>query len=295
MKYLTRETPITILSFGGGQDSSAILFRLIHDPAEFSRLVQGELIVIMADTGNEHPETYDWVEKCRKVCEGRGISFLLLKPGSGLHSKSWPSLVGHWKANSSVGSKAFRKSCTDKLKIVPIYNLVDYLLAGKLTKKKALYEYTEKFGKIRVLIGIAKGEESRLSDGSQDPIWMKRNVEKIYPLIDWKWGRKECQDYLAAKAKEIPLPSNCMFCPFISERELLWLWRKYPDAFLEWVKIEQAKLVKWASLGKKNLSVFGSRDLLKVLDDAKEKYGHLSEAELHEHKMSHGHCVKSKY
>lgn len=290
--------PLTILSFGGGQDSSAILFRLMSDRKEFDRLIRGDLWIIMSDTGNEHPETYVWVEKVRKICEKKKIDFSFLRARSQMHSRSWPSLTGQWIRNSNVGTKSFRKSCTDKLKIGPIYNLVDYIIQGKVSRKQGLYEHLEKFGKMRVMIGIAKGEESRVSKGDKDPIWMQKTIEKVYPLIEWGWDRKACQDFLG-KVKltggEIPLPSNCMFCPFQSDIEVLWLWKKYPDKFLEWVEIEAKKLQKWASMGAKNSAVFGSRDLFKVLEDAKKKYAHLSDAEIHEYKMSHGHCVKSKY
>lgn len=287
--------PITVLSFGGGQDSSAILYRLIYDRKIFKELVVGDLWVIMSDTGNEHPETYSWVENVRKLCQDKKINFVFLKAGSEMHTRSWPSLTRQWRKNSSVGTKASRKSCSDKLKIVPIYNFLDYIIMGKVNRKRGLYAHLERFGKIRVIIGIAKGEESRISNGSGEPVFMKKCVEKVYPLIDWGWDRDICQSYLTKKALTIPLPSNCMFCPFMSEVELLWLWRKYPDSFLEWVRLEQAKLKKWAHLGEKNLTVFGKRDLLQILEDAKEKFGKMTDRDLEVYKMSHGHCVKTKY
>lgn len=58
---------ITLLSFGGGQDSTAILLKIIHDPSFKSSYVKGRLVVIMADTKNEHPETYEHVDLIMKL------------------------------------------------------------------------------------------------------------------------------------------------------------------------------------------------------------------------------------
>ncbi len=49
---------LTVLAFGGGQDSTAILYRIALDKAFRSRYVKGDLLVLMSDTGNEHPHTY---------------------------------------------------------------------------------------------------------------------------------------------------------------------------------------------------------------------------------------------
>jgi hypothetical protein len=45
---------ITILSFGAGQDSTAILYRIVLDPEFRKAYVKGKLVVIMSDTGDEH-------------------------------------------------------------------------------------------------------------------------------------------------------------------------------------------------------------------------------------------------
>ena len=284
-----------ILSFGGGQDSSAILFRLLNDKKAWDELVVGDLWVIMSDTGNEHPETYAWVEKVQALCLQRGIRFWFIKPEMGFHTPAWQSLTHQWTRSGSVGMKRGKKSCTDKLKITPIYHLVESLLGGsRATKKGMMLKYAEKFGKIRVLIGIAAGEEKRAAGASNGQRFMQKAVERVYPLITWGWDRAKCQAYLKEIAGEIPPPSNCMFCPFVSEHELLWLHRFYPAKFEEWVCHEARKLQKHVN-AKENLGVFGKRDLRQVLADAQAKYGHMTNEELTTYKMSHGHCTKTKY
>jgi hypothetical protein len=48
-------------------------------------------------------------------------------------------------------------------------------------------------------------------------------------------------------------------------------------------------------MGKKNYGVYGTITLTEKLDQAKKKYGHWSDEQLWDYKMSHGHCVKSSY
>ncbi len=57
---------LTMLSFGGGQDSTAILYRLLYEPELTSRCVPGRLVVCMSDTGNEHPATLLHIAFCER-------------------------------------------------------------------------------------------------------------------------------------------------------------------------------------------------------------------------------------
>jgi hypothetical protein len=84
----------------------------------------------------------------------------------------------------------------------------------------------------------------------------------------------------------------------MNEIELVWLYRVHPRAFYEWVDMERAKVKKSRSLGisdDRNPGVNGKIMLTQALQKALKKHGHLSKAKLWEYKMSHGHCVKSKY
>lgn len=52
------EKNITILSFGAGQGSIAILYKIVLDKAFRDQYVKGKLIVLMADRGNEELHEY---------------------------------------------------------------------------------------------------------------------------------------------------------------------------------------------------------------------------------------------
>lgn len=291
---------LTVLSFGAGQDSTAILYRLIYDKDFRKRYAPNHLIVVMAETGNEHEETYAHVEKVKKTCEKHDIEFYHLDYQ--YTPAGWKGgLIKFYERTSSIGSKAFPKTCTDKLKIQAIYAFLEHFVhtrysTRKFGRKQALLEFSEKYGKIDVLIGISRGEEKRMcSNESSLHVWMRKSVNKVYPLIELGMDREDCQRDIEVWGHEVPLPSNCIICPFMSMQELLYLYYFHPEWYHKWVRIEQAKIEKNLHMGDKNLGIWGKKLLPEVLEEAKLKYGDMTLTDLREYKMSHGHCVASKY
>jgi 3'-phosphoadenosine 5'-phosphosulfate sulfotransferase (PAPS reductase)/FAD synthetase len=302
---------LTILSYGGGQDSTAILYKLIHDPVFRLEYAPDDLVVVMADTFNEHKETYAYVKKVQDVCKEHNIPFILLRHWA---TGDWENgLINFYEAKSTVGSKAFRKTCTMRLKINPIYNWLDAYLHEHFGttvsgSKKAIRQFALNHGKIDVLIGIAREEEKRAgtNEESKDR-WMRESINKRYPLIDIGYNRQDCQDYISGLGYEVPMPSNCILCPFMSKQELLYLYRKMPEWYNKWVDLEENKIRKFMHNGDRtktlkgngdigdNLGVWGKKLLPEILQEAIQEFGHMTDEELHEYKMSHGHCVKSKY
>jgi 3'-phosphoadenosine 5'-phosphosulfate sulfotransferase (PAPS reductase)/FAD synthetase len=308
---------LTILSFGGGQDSTTILFKLVLDKEFRDKYISpnGKLLVLMADTHNEHPETYNYLEDVIiPFCKEHDVEFLKIDNTMGYHGDTWQSLTGQWENNNpTIGSLAYPKTCTHNLKLQPQYRYVEQWLPknyGRIankTRKDNYVQFAKYYGKIRWLVGIAKGEEKRVADASKETaVWKKQAIEVQYPLIDFGLDRQACQDYIKSIGKPIPMPSNCMYCPFASNHmEILWLERYYPDNFQEWIRLEQKKLDAHKE-AERNLGVSGKlhKDgdkkgeaftLKDLLAEAKEKYGNISNEQLWEYKMSHGHCVSSSY
>ena len=302
---------LTVLSYGGGQDSTAILYKLIHDKEFRAKYAPEELVVVMADTNNEHKETYDYVEIVKEICALHDIPFVFLQEYA---TGDWKKgLIAFYKAKNVVGSKAFRKTCTMRLKINPIYNWLDQYLHemyGTTVKgnKKAIRQFALNHGKIDVLIGIARDEEKRAGTNEESKHrWMRESINKRYPLIEIGYNRQDCQDYITSLGYAIPLPSNCILCPFMSKQELLYLFRNMPEWYFKWVTLEANKILKFGIPGNErktqkkngdigdNLGVWGKKLLPEILKEAEEEFGHMTTEELHEYKMSHGHCVKSKY
>lgn len=310
---------LTVLSFGGGQDSTYILYRIIRDPEYRAQFVKGHLLVVMTDTGNEHDYTYQHVGFIRNLCKDHGIEFYFLTSDQGFHPNTWPDLVSQLVRNSTIMSMMFPRSCTDNLKIKPFYNFLNVWIGNTIygqnvpnstRNKKWIKRFTAEAGKINILLGIASGEEGRVKISKRElkesqldmfiklkrtsPVWMTKCLAKSYPMIEEGIDRRMAQNYILSTPWPLPPPSNCKLCPFLTKQEILWMYRFIPDDFYQWVGIEAAKISKCKDRDV-NLGVKGEKFLPQILKEAIEEFGHWTDAQLQEYKMSHGHCVLSKY
>lgn len=319
---------LTVLSFGAGQDSTDILYRIVRNPSFKQKYVKGRFIVVMSDTGNEHYHTYEHVQFIINFCQQRNIEFYFLTNGE-YHPRTWPTLVSQYQRNDCIMSLVGPRSCTDNLKIKPIYDFIDHYIAkeyylypkkGKRPKgKKFIKRFASDHGKINVIIGIAAGEEHRLKKSSEKekkamqinafkkwkdpiPVWFRMGINKVYPLIEESITRWDIHEHIKGlqfidepKNWPLPYPSNCMFCPYMTKIEVLWLYRNHPDMWDMWVQLEANKIRKCEGNGKKNLGVKGDKLLTEFLNEAIIEFGSMTDEEIDDHKMSHGHCVMSTY
>jgi len=306
---------LTVLSMGLGQDSHTILFKLVHDPEFRRRYAPGKLLVLFADTHNEHDLTYQYRDEITEpFCKKHGIEFVSITNDMGFHANTWQSLTAQWENGTpTVGSIAYVKSCTHKLKLEPQWRYVEQMLSDRYEgvpfngRKKGYVHFAKYYGRIRWLIGIAKGEESRVAEAEMEKrVWKRQSIDVEYPLIDVGMDRTDCQHYIKSLGYPVPLPSNCMFCPYGSNHlELLWMYHAYPDRFYEWVAYEQAKLDAHRDADR-NLGVCGrvhkegervgqAVTLLDVLEEAKAKHPDVTLEDLQRYKWMHGHCTASKY
>lgn len=297
-----RAPHLTVLSYGIGQDSWTILVKLVKDKEFRQQYAPGKLLVIAADTGNEHPDTYEHADYTKKFCAQHGVEFVHITKEMGYHADGWQTLQHYFSKHNNIASKAYPKTCSDQLKIQPIYRyLEDYIESryGFAAGRKAgLKKFAENFGKIDVLIGIAKGEEKRVSVGEDPKPWMNQVLRKRYPLIEIGFGRAECQQYLKQAFEPVPPPSNCIMCPFKSKIEVLWTARNLPQQFDDWVQYEANKIEAWkdrVSDPSKNLGVNGKKLLPQVLREAEAEYANMSNQDINEYRMSHGHLCKNKF
>ena len=293
---------ISVLSMGGGQDSVAILYMAAWRPGFREKYVgTDDFLTVMSDTGNEHQETYDYVRThVADVCQVAKSEWHFITPDMGFHATNWDSLQHYFTHYRAIASKAYPKSCTDKLKLVPIYRFLEQHIGKKygfkVGRKRAFYDYREKFGKLRVMIGITAEEATRrIGDRSGEPKWSQECIDKVYPLVDLGLTRANCQEVIRSFGRPVPLPSNCMMCPFVSPVELLWLWTFRREEYEKWVVFEADKLERCKDLGDKNYGVNGLKTLPQVLEEAKVKYAGWTTEQLWEYKMSHGHGVCSKH
>lgn len=294
-----KESAITFLSNGAGQDTTYLIHRFINDPEFKARHVKGQLIVVGSDTGDEHDHTYEHIHYLRYICKNAGIPFYWLIPEMGFHSLAWQSLFGQFYRNNNIGSAAFSQTCTDNLKVQVINKFMEWYLfkhyGYPMAQKKGFYQFYEDHGALRLILGFADKEESRTANGNKfDPVWKVKSVERYYPLIIEGVDRQAAINYNEANIPHPVFPSNCMRCFYMSDQEIVWLWRFYPAKFIEWKEREAAKLEKHKDK-EINLGVYGKLNLDQKLEKALKLYGDWTDDQLNEYKYSHGHCIKSKY
>ncbi len=294
--------PLAVLSHGKGQQSTALGYMLHYDPAVRRRYAPGRLITLTSSTSNEHPETDDHARYLASFYAAVGEHFEEITPDMGYHTEAWTILEHHYASRNNIGSKSFRRSCTDNLKIKPTYKRLENILSTdygvSLGDKRGLYEYVELVGeKISVMIGFTAEElDRRLNPDEKIPKWMQECVRRTYPLADLGMTREDCEDYIRSLGHPPVYPSWCRFCPFETPFDVFYQATFSPEDHDRWVELENNKLRAWAGKlpPEKNHGVFPGKTLGRVLDEAREEFGHMTETQMHERRMA-GHGVSSRY
>lgn len=202
--------PPSVLSFGGGVNSVALLLRLVREGTPPD-------LVLFADTGEEAPETYRYIEdRIRPFCAERGLPFEVVTSGLG-------RMVDYYAAKGAIPSM-MRRDCTSKFKVDPIARRLRALGYGP---KKP----------VRMLVGLAADETHRVNRHSARAAAWRRQE---YPLHDlFKMDRAACEAEIAAHGWPSPGKSGCRGCPFAGRKGLLALREQDPDDFDRWRRMEE--------------------------------------------------------
>jgi hypothetical protein len=208
----------SIVSYGGGVDSTAMLIGLKHKGVNVD-------YILFADTGGEHQETYDYIQYFNKWLVKNGMPEIITvryKTKDGIALTLEQDVIN----NNTLPAIAFGwKTCSQKFKIAPV--------------EKWLKENID-FGEDKPIkyIGFEAGEERRVK---QDPNGVYENK---YPLIEWGWSRKTAKQVIESEGLCLPPKSSCFFCPNMKKGEVLAL----PDHLKERVIKIEANATKVAEL-----------------------------------------------
>lgn len=184
----------TIVSYGAGTNSTAMLVGLVKNGSVVDRIV-------FADTGGERQETYAYIDYFESWLVSKGYPKIERVQNDGVHK----TLEKECLTNNRLPSIAFGfASCSDKYKRRPF--------------KKWLKNIDEN-GDATVLIGFDADEPHRADRGSS----VDDGYKKQYPLIEWGWGRDECIEAITDAGLTLPGKSACFFCPNSKPREILAL------------------------------------------------------------------------
>lgn len=191
-----------VVSYGGGVNSTAVIVHLIRKKAPLD-------YVVFSDTGDEMPETYEYLETMAGYLERRGVPFEVVR----VRNKA--SLSDRCLERRVIPSQIWRW-CTRDMKVTPIHAFYRKLHAH-------VYQY----------MGIDYGEVHRMKPAKAS------YVTNLYPLIDYKIGRQGCIDLIRKARLPVPAKSGCYMCPFNNMARWAEIYRNHPDLYRRAVKIEE--------------------------------------------------------
>ena len=202
------------VGFSGGKDSTALVLRMIE---------LGEHIdeVVCCDTYKEFPAMYRHIEKVRKVIEGNGIKFTMLRCEKSFdhYMFEYEPKKGNHKGELGLGwAYPTMRWCTGYLKRD---------IVGKYFR-----DLRKQYNVIQCL-GIAADEGYRLE--------RKNNQQENHrhPLVEWGWNEKQCLQYCYSKGYdweglyEIFSRVSCWCCPLKPFEELRKLRKHFPELWEE--------------------------------------------------------------
>jgi hypothetical protein len=192
---------IKIASFGCGVDSVAGLLLSKEQGIEYDE-------IIFADTFDERPETYAYLEYFEKKS---GLKITKVKSHLGsiydwhFRKNSQPAKHNHW--------------CSSKWKIFPI---------RRYLRKK--YGKKERF-EMNIFIDYSEFHRMREPD--------VKYIDNKYPLVEQKLIRESLKKYIISKDYELPIKSGCYFCPFTTKKGWIDLKNKFPHLFNKALEMEK--------------------------------------------------------
>ncbi|MBF0133861.1 MAG: phosphoadenosine phosphosulfate reductase family protein [Magnetococcales bacterium] len=215
------------LSYGGGVNSTALAVMVVHGLLP----KYGDVKFIFSDTGNEKPETIQYIKQIF-------IPYLQKYGRDLVVVKAEETVLERWQRYKMTGSRTLR-SCTDHGKIRPIMDFV-----------RKVDDSPEQ------LVGIDAGESHRAKPANKK----KREFPKHYPLVERGIDRKRCIEIIKDAGIRIPVKSGCWHCPFMRVREILSLANTFPEQFEKIILLEDVCRTRMIIEGKEIRSYYQWRD-----------------------------------
>jgi len=224
---------ITVASFGGGTDSTAMLIGMQQ---------RGERVdlILFADTGGEKPHTYEHIKRFSDWLVGHGMPEITVVKNE--KPSRFGSLENFCLHHKTLPSIAFGfKSCSQLFKGEPQEEF--------LASWEPAVSVWRDGGKITQLIGYDATESRRAEKQLPEKITEKFIVR--HPLIEWGWDRKKCIEVIQSAGLPLPGKSACFFCPSSKAQEVKELARQYPELAKRAIAMEKnANLTTIKGLGR---------------------------------------------
>lgn len=262
----------TILSYGMGVESTAILMRWLKEPA-CRPCSLDRLIVLTAMTGDEYADTVTNVEECilpmlrqygvRFVqvarhghLEADGITILSdTDQPNRLYAEGDYKLSDELRAAGTLPQYAGEHTCSLKAKAFPLEKwLRDYddtcISSGPSPAITHAFGYNvdeqKRVAKCvaaaqkRLAFGFNSDEGKRVARARQYDTPTKVST---FPLVDWGWTRQNCIDYLQQQLGVLWTRSCCVYCPFNSlKTDAIERHKAHPEQVAESLMLEHVSL-----------------------------------------------------
>lgn len=215
---------VVVFTMGGGTNGTAMMIDCIKQKIRID-------YILFADTGGEHPRTYENIQRMSDYAESHGyppITIVRSIRARGDLKGTFEGLENSCTRLEVLPAIAYgRKTCSIRWKIEP----QDKFLRNE-DKCKAEWAAGRSVVKI---IGYDAGESHRMKDYDTD------KFENVYPLVEDKIDRDGCVDIIVKEGMEEVGKSSCFFCPHMKKHEVYDLKINNPDLFKRGLEMES----KW--------------------------------------------------
>ena len=258
------KTVATILSYGMGVESSAILLRWIMSPVTRPCSLE-DLIVITSQVGDEYTDTGRDVEAhILPLIRAHGIRYVqVARHGhfeadgiTVLDDSRTPARVflegdyklsDELKRNGTVPQYGGVHRCALKFKAWVIEQWLEENVRGRArhafgynadeTGRVARSEYAFRE---RIAFGFSVDEKSRINRSCE---YNTLSREAFYPLLEWGWDRRTCIEYIHYVLGITWKKSACVYCPFNTLRDdAIERQREHPRQVGDAMRIEHLSL-----------------------------------------------------
>lgn len=203
---------LSILSLGAGVQSTTVLLLACE-----GRLPAFD-VAVFADTGWEPRAVYEHLDRLTEHAAAHGIPVMRVSSGNirddALNPEhrfaSMPLFVRGPDGSEGMG----RRQCTSEYKLKPIKATVRQLLGYPHPTPVPAGVYAQ------MSIGISLDEIGRARDSDV------RYMRSVFPLLDLRMTRSDCDRYLRARGWSTVTKSACIGCPYHGNAQ----WRRLRDS-----------------------------------------------------------------
>lgn len=221
-----------IVSYGGGVDSTGVLVEFVR------RGIRPDLI-LFADTGGEHPETYLYLDVMDAFLVRHGFP-KITRVRKTVTTAEYDSLYSNCVSKAMLPSIAYgshKHSCSLKWKVEPM----DAYIRRNFPPVAAAVKNKRRIEAVRV-IGYDAGpaDVRRMERLEGETVDANVRWHYWYPLQEWGWDRERTLSEIVRAGLPPPPKSSCFFCPSTKPWELIELAIRSPDLAWQVIQMERA-------------------------------------------------------